>query len=290
MIEESEESWPVLRVFAFDHRSQMEEMEGATPEKIEQFKALCFSAALTVQDGKPGYGILCDGRYGSKVLNKASDNGFWIGRPIEWPGSRPLTLEPQAGPNAEGLSDWSANHVVKCLCFCHPDDTAEMWAEQEETVGRAFESAQRNGLEFLLEVISSKVGEVADDTTAQIIQKFYDAGIFPDWWKLEPFKTEAAWQKTTEAITRNDPNTNGIVVLGLDAPQDALEESLATAASQPLVKGFAVGRTIFGDTARAWMQGTISDEIAIQTMAARYQSLCKIWDRAKSEAKRIRSN
>ncbi len=27
-------SWPELRVFAFDHRSQMEALAGATPEKI----------------------------------------------------------------------------------------------------------------------------------------------------------------------------------------------------------------------------------------------------------------
>ena len=56
--------WPAMRVFAFDHRSQMEEMEGATPERIGAFKRLCLRAALRVADGRQGYGILCDGRLG----------------------------------------------------------------------------------------------------------------------------------------------------------------------------------------------------------------------------------
>ena len=56
------------------------------------------------------------------------------------------------------------------------------------------------------------------------------------------------------------------------------------AAQQPLVKGFAVGRTIFGDAARAWMAGDISDAEAIDMMRGRYQRLCEIWDQARAAA------
>ena len=137
-------------------------------------------------------------------------------------------------------------------------------------VKRLFTAARRNGLEFLLELIPSKVGPVDDHTTATLIQTFYDAGVFPDWWKLEPFKTDIAWQNAVDVITRNDPRTRGIVVLGLDAPEDELVASFALAAKQPLVKGFAVGRTIFGDAARAWLKGEISDAEAVTQMADRY--------------------
>lgn len=54
-------------------------------------------------------------------------------------------------------------------------------------------------------MIPSKVGPVDDLTTPSLIQSFYDAGVYPDWWKLEPFKTEAAWENAVEAIERNDP-------------------------------------------------------------------------------------
>ncbi|SDG02641.1 bifunctional 5-dehydro-2-deoxygluconokinase/5-dehydro-2-deoxyphosphogluconate aldolase [Alloyangia pacifica] len=276
--------WSTMRVFAFDHRSQMEEMAGATPEKIGAFKQLCLRAAHEVAGGQGGHGILCDGRLGRDALFEAEGTGLWIGRPVEWPGSRPLMLEPDLGPDYGGLTEWPRDQVVKCLCFCHPEDDAETWAAQEETVLRLFTAARRNGLEFLLEVIPSKVAPVNDETTAQVIRRFYALGVCPDWWKLEPFKTEAAWAKAVAAIEENDPRTRGIVVLGLDAPEQELAESFALAARQPLVKGFAVGRTIFGDAARAWMSGAISDGAAIEQMAARYAKLCKVWDAARAGA------
>ena len=130
--------------------------------------------------------------------------GLWIGRPVEWPGSRPLTLEPELGPDYGGLAEWPRDQVVKVLCFCHPDDDDAMWADQEATVMRLFRAARRNRLEFLLEIIPSKVGPVDDDTTARIIQRFYDLGVYPDWWKLEPFKTARPGRTPSQAIERND--------------------------------------------------------------------------------------
>ncbi|QFS99909.1 5-dehydro-2-deoxygluconokinase [Labrenzia sp. THAF191b] len=275
--------WPEMRVFAFDHRMQLEQMEGATKQKIGRFKELCLQAAGEVASGQAGYGILCDGRLGRDALYKAAGTGLWIGRPVEWPGSRPLTLEPELGPDYGGLSEWPLDHVVKCLCFAHPDDDATTWADQEQTVLRLFSAARRNGLEFLLEVIPSKVAPIDDDTTARVIQRFYDIGVYPDWWKLEPFKTDAAWSKSVEAIERNDPRTRGIVVLGLEAPEADLAASFERAARFPLVKGFAVGRTIFADAARDWLAGKADDATAIACMKDKYARLCRIWDGARAQ-------
>ncbi|GAA5542721.1 5-dehydro-2-deoxygluconokinase [Ochrobactrum soli] len=276
--------WPHMRVFAFDHRIQLEEMAaeaGVDNTKIGEFKRLCLDAALQVSGGSGGYGILCDGRLGRDALYRAAGSGLWIGRPTEWPGSRPLKLEPDLGADCGGLVEWPVEHVVKLLCFYHPDDTADMKAEQEATVKRLFTAARRNRLEFLLEIIPSKAGPVDDETTARVIQRFYDIGVYPDWWKLEPMKTKAAWANACEAITRNDPYTRGIVVLGLDAPAEELESSLAIAAGFDLVKGFAVGRTIFGDAARKWLNGKISDDEAVAEMVARYKNLCDVWDKLR---------
>jgi 5-dehydro-2-deoxygluconokinase len=82
---------------------------------------------------------------------------------VEWPGSRPLTLEPEIGPDFGGLSEWPLEHVVKVLCFCHPDDDAATKAAQEDTVSRLFHACRRNRLEMLLEIIPSKVAPVDDD-------------------------------------------------------------------------------------------------------------------------------
>lgn len=275
--------WSTMRVFAFDHRMQLEAMAGATPEKIGEFKELCLDAALRVADGKPGHGILCDSRLGRSALHRASGSGLWIGRPVEWPGSRPLTLEPELGPDCGGLQEWPLEHVVKVLCFYHPDDDAEMKAGQEAVVTRLFHACRRNRLEMLLEIIPSKVAPVNDDTSAQVIQRFYDLGVYPDWWKLEPFTTDAAWEKACAAISRNDPHTRGVVVLGLDAPADQLADSLALAARHELVRGFAVGRTIFAEAAREWLAGRLSGEAAVADMVAKYENLCRVWDAARAK-------
>lgn len=276
--------WSTMRVFAFDHRMQLEEMEGATKAKIGAFKELCLDAAQKVAAGRPGYGILCDGRLGRDALYAAEGSGLWIGRPVEWPGSRPLTLEPELGADFGGLKEWPRDQVVKVLCFAHPDDEAPMWAAQEATVKRLFEASRRNNLEFLLEVIPSKVGPVDAMTTPRVIQRFYDLGVYPDWWKLEPFKTEEAWAAAVGTIEKNDSRTRGIVVLGLDAPADELAASFALAARQPLVKGFAVGRTIFGQVAREWMKGDLGNAEAVARMATLYDGLCGVWDAARKEA------
>ena len=273
-----------MKTFAFDHRLQLEEMDGYSLEKGGAFKELCLQAALTVQNGQPGYGILCDNRIGRSALHSAAGTGLWIGRPTELPGSRPIEFEPELGEDLGQLREWARENVVKLLVFVHPDDDAETQEKHLTRVKRMFTAARRNGLEFLLEIIPSKVGPVDDETSATLIQQFYNAGVSPDWWKLEPFKTDAAWKNAVDAIERNDPRTRGIVVLGLDAPEEELAASFALAAKQPLVKGFAVGRTIFGDAARAWLPGNITDGEAVAEMAENYQRLCGIWDAARNNA------
>ncbi|WP_159588056.1 bifunctional 5-dehydro-2-deoxygluconokinase/5-dehydro-2-deoxyphosphogluconate aldolase [Chelativorans xinjiangense] len=278
--------WQDMRVFAFDHRMQLEEMAdsaGAPHERIGAFKVLCLEAARQVSGGKHGYGILCDGRHGREALYRAAGSGLWIGRPVEWPGSRPLRLEPEIGLDFGGVVEWPLEHVVKVLCFYHPDDGAEVKARQEDVVKRLFAASRRNGLEMLLEVIPSKVRPVDDETAAAVIGRFYEIGVYPDWWKLEPMTSGKAWKNACGAITRNDPYTRGIVVLGLDAPAAELEESFAVAAGFDLVKGFAVGRTIFADAARQWLAGEIGDREAVATMTEKYRALCAVWDRARAK-------
>jgi len=279
--------WSTCRVFAFDHRSQLEEMEGYTQKKASSFKMLCLNAALQVQEGRTGYGILCDNRLGKSALHAAAGTGLWLGRPCEWPGSRPVQLESELGADCGGLEEWVRGTVVKILCFCHPDDDADMRDTQESVVQKLYQSSRRNDLEFLLEIIPSKVGSVDDKTNARLIERFYQIGIYPDWWKLEPMTTHAAWQATIAAIEKYDQHTRGIVVLGLDAPEEELAASFKIAASFDLVKGFAVGRTIFGDVARRWFKGATSDDEAVLEMALRYGNLCRIWDEAHAMSRGV---
>ncbi len=72
-----------------------------------------------------------------------------------------------------------------------------------------------------------------------------------------------------------------MVLLGLDASEDALDQAFQTAASDPIVKGFAVGRTIFAEPADAWLRGQLDDAGAIAEMAKRFARLTDAWKKAK---------
>ena len=270
-----------LMALAIDHRSQVEAMAdeaGVPRERIAAFKRLAVDAAARIAKGADGFGMLLDGRHGREALFRAGDHGFWVARPLEVPGSRPLRLETDAdGSLGAALNEWPVEHVAKVLAFYHPDDDAALKAEQEATLKRVALACRQVGRELLLEIICSKNGPVGDDTMASVMRRLYAIGIKPDWWKLEGQPTAAAWAAVDAAIAETDPYCRGVVLLGLDAPLPELEAAFRLAQTAKTVKGFAVGRSIFGEAARGWLAGKLDDEAATAMMAERFGRLVDAW-------------
>ncbi|MBB6483213.1 bifunctional 5-dehydro-2-deoxygluconokinase/5-dehydro-2-deoxyphosphogluconate aldolase [Rhizobium lusitanum] len=271
---------PLLMALAIDHRSQLvsicDEL-GLGHDKIVAFKRLAVEAAARVADGRPGYGMLIDERFGRDAFFDAATKNFsWIGRPVELPGSKPLRFEFSQDIGSQ-LVEWPLSHCIKCLCFYHPDDPKELKTEQQEKLRTLFEAARKVGRELLVEIIASKNGPLTDDTIPTALEELYALGIKPDWWKLEPQESTSAWKKIDAVIAKNDPLCRGIVLLGLEAPAEELMRSFEATLAAPSVKGFAVGRTIFADPARAWLSGAMNDEEAIADMAGRFRQLTAAW-------------
>ncbi|HJT61041.1 MAG TPA: 5-dehydro-2-deoxygluconokinase [Burkholderiales bacterium] len=263
-----------LMALAIDHRAQLEALadrHGAPRTRLEHFKLLAVEATTKVAGGQPGFGMLLDSTYGQKALYKAAKAGLWLARPVEKPGSRPLDLE------AFNLAEWPVTHTVKCLCFYHPGDDEELKVRQERELLRVSDAARTAGRELLIEIIAGKHGALTDATVAAVLERLYALGIKPDWWKLEPQKTAAAWRAIEKTVEMYDPYCRGIVMLGLEAPQRELAAAFGIASGTKLVKGFAVGRTIFADAADRWLSGRMTDQEAVADMAARFESLVSIW-------------
>ncbi|WP_075290919.1 bifunctional 5-dehydro-2-deoxygluconokinase/5-dehydro-2-deoxyphosphogluconate aldolase [Pararhizobium arenae] len=271
---------PDLMALAIDHRIQLEDLAAGDAEKLARipaFKVLAVRAAERIAAGRPGFGMLIDDKYGREALFAAAKNrDFWIGKPIELPGSRPLQFEFSQDLGSR-LIDWPIDHCIKVLSFYHPDDPAELKATQIAKLRSAFEAARKVGREILIEIIASKHGPLTDDTAARALTELYDEGLKPDWWKLEPQASRAAWAAIDTVIETRDPLCRGVVLLGLEAPYEALKEGFAAAKGARTVKGFAVGRTIFADAAKAWLSGSIDDEAAIADMASRFGALVELW-------------
>jgi 5-dehydro-2-deoxygluconokinase len=271
---------PTLMAFAVDHRVQLEEMAkaaGAGPERISAFKVLTVKAAACVADGREGYGMLIDEKHGRNAIFEFARHPFsWLGRPVEMPGSRPLRFEFSQDIGSQ-LVEWPVTHCIKCLCYYHPDDPAELKAEQQQKLRALYDASRKVGRELLIEIIAGKHGTLAEDTIARALEEIYALGIKPDWWKLEPQASPDVWRRIGAVIEKNDPHCRGVVLLGLEAPEEELAKAFAASVEAPIVKGFAVGRTLFVDAAKKWFAGKISDEEAIADMAARFERLTTAW-------------
>ncbi len=278
---------PSLMALAIDHRSQLEDLAKGNAQilaRIPAFKALAVKAARQVANGRPGFGMLLDDKYGRDALFAAgAEKDFWIARPIELPGSRPLQFEFSQDLGSR-LIDWPVDHCIKVLCFYHPDDDAELKRAQIEKLRTAYDAARKIGRDILIEIIAGKHGDVGDHTVSRALSEIYDANIKPDWWKLEAQPSEAAWREIDGVIEARDPFCRGVVLLGLDAPHDVLEAGFAKARGARTVRGFAVGRTIFAEAARKWLAGEMSDEDAIADMARRFGALVEVWENLGKKA------
>jgi 5-dehydro-2-deoxygluconokinase len=281
--------WPSLAVLAFDHRLQLEELaarHGMPLERIAVFKQLIVQAAQRGYDdarrapapagGLPAPGVIIDDRHGADALARVSGSGWWIGRPVERPGSRPLALE--AGANVGlALRGWPAEHVVKCLVAHHPGDGEAMATAQLATLESLAQACRATGHELLVEVIPPREMDCDAGTLAQAMRQIYARGVRPDWWKLPPPADAATWQQIDAAIEAHDPRCRGVLLLGLAASEARLGDAFRAAAGQRWCKGFAVGRSLFADAAEGWFCGALDDDAVVADVAQRYARLIRLW-------------
>ncbi|MVW71605.1 5-dehydro-2-deoxygluconokinase [Bordetella sp. 15P40C-2] len=282
-------AWPELCVLAYDHRSQFEDLAhetGAPLERLRTLKRLINEVVADVERGEGNagrMGVLIDGRrdLGAEALHEATGRGWWIGRPIELPGSRPLRFDGTDSLATE-LQHWPLSHTVKCLVFYHPDDAQSLRDEQDAWLRQVWTATRASGHELLLEVIPPKDTLGPDDrgqAVVRAIQHFYDMGIKPEWWKVGAM-SRANWEALDALVRDRDPWCRGAVILGLSQPLEQLVEAFAEAQA-PVVKGFMIGRTVWAAPARAWLRGETDDRTFQAAVAQSFRALVAGWRRSR---------
>jgi 5-dehydro-2-deoxygluconokinase len=273
-----------LCVMAFDHRSQFFDLAreaGAAESRIPALKALLVKAAEQVEQNhqlRGQMGVLIDGgSYGAQALASATGRGWWVGRPVELPGSRPLRFD---GTRSIGsaLIHWPTEQVVKCLIHYHPDDPFALRLEQEQKALELWEATRQSGNELLLEIICPPAMTPAgtqDAAVLRAVKRFYNIGIKPEWWKLAPMQADG-WDALQALVAQRDPHCRGAVILGLNQPLEVLAESF-TQATNPLVKGFMVGRSLWVGASQRWLSNQIDDAQFVAEVAAQFGQLVKAW-------------
>ncbi|WP_408637035.1 bifunctional 5-dehydro-2-deoxygluconokinase/5-dehydro-2-deoxyphosphogluconate aldolase [Paraburkholderia sp. RL17-368-BIF-A] len=279
--------WNEVLGFAFDHRNQFFELAqqtGASDARITRLKGLFVEAVSQTESalGLQGrIGVLIDDRYGQDALNAATGRGWWIGRPVELPGSVPLVFDHGRSVGTT-LVTWPQEHVAKCLVQFHPDEPIEQRLEQEAQLRALYDATQASGHELLLEVIPPKHPNLPQgpNVVYRALKRLYNIGIYPEWWKLEPMDA-AQWRNVDALIAERDPYCRGVVLLGLSAGVEQLNDGFRAAARSSTCRGFTVGRTIFHEPSHAWLAGEIGDDELIARVRRIFETLIASWRAAR---------
>ncbi len=272
--------------FAFDHRNQFFDLAQETQageSRLPKLKRLFVDAVGQTARERSlngSIGLLCDDRYGQDALDAATGRGWWIGRPVELPGSNPLQFD-RGRSIGTTLVSWPHEHIVKCLVKYHPDDALENRLEQEAQIRSLYEAVQASGHELLLEIIPPKELPRTSDTVLRALKRLYNLGIYPEWWKLEPMSAEQ-WRGVDALIAERDPYCRGVVMLGLAASSDALRAGFDAARASTTCRGFAVGRTIFEEPSRRWLSGAIDDDALVREVRANFETLIDAWRESRN--------
>ncbi len=263
-------------VLAFDHRRPLELLADASDaprERIHRIKVMAAEAVVRTANAWPQVeiGAIADAEWGSLALSNLTARRLWVARPIERAEPGPLRFLDQ--PTAELLS-WPGRQVVKVLVDLHPDhQQLELQLSQLQQLQAA---CQRLDREWLLELLPrpSREAPLALEALGPMVERVYQAGLIPDWWKLPPVDD---WRPIQSQLERFDPHCRGILVLGQDAPEAQVVASFAAAKDAPWVRGFAVGRTIFAAPAEAWLRGQLADEDFVARVASAFSRLVAAW-------------
>lgn len=282
--------WKQLFIFAFDHRGQLVELAqqaGRDLSSIGKIKQLFVQAVDRVENDlrnrgiEADVGLLADQRFGQDALNAATGRGWWVARPVEIQGSRPLAFE-HGRSIGSNLINWPQEQIIKCLVQYHPDDEPMLRLEQEAQIKALYEASKVSGHELLLEIIPPKDHpSTYPDVMLRAFKRLYNLGIYPAWWKIEA-QTAEVWQQLDALIEERDPYCRGVVLLGLNAPVESLAEGFAAARNSRTCQGFAVGRTIFREPSRAWMAGEIDDATLVARVQSTFNWLIESWRESRA--------
>jgi 5-dehydro-2-deoxygluconokinase len=279
--------WNDLHIFAFDHRSQFYDLAcacGTDESRLPRLKQLLVEAVAKTERElglQHHVGVLIDQRYGQDALHAATGRGWWVGRPMETPGSLPLEFEHGRSVGTQ-LQQWPLEHTVKCLVFFDPDDAPESRLEQETQLLTLYGAVKQSGHELLLEVIPPNRANAgtSGERVLRAMKRIYNLGIRPEWWKLKSMPAEE-WIAVDALIAERDPYCRGVVLLGLNASFEELAEGFVAAAHSSNCRGFAVGRSLFVGPASAWLRGEIDDASLIERAARQFAELAALWRQAR---------
>jgi myo-inositol catabolism protein IolC len=299
-----------LYILAFDHRGSFQKkmfgIEGdPTPEQTEEIsdaKHLIYEGLqkASEQGAEPGVtGCLVDEQFGAprRIPQHAKEHGLVLAMPVEKSGQDEFDFEygEEFGAHIERFDP----DFAKVLVRYNPDGDAAMNERQAGRLKRLADWLHEHDRKFLFELLVpaeeaqlEQVGGDADRYDAELrpelmrrtIVELQDAGVEADVWKIEGIDRREDCERIAETCRRDGRDGVICVVLGRGADDAKVEHWLRQGAPVEGYAGFAIGRTIWWDALKGFLDGSLEREEAAGQIAENYLRFVSVYEGAPARA------
>jgi myo-inositol catabolism protein IolC len=296
-----------LYILAFDHRGSFQKkffgIEGEPDSEqtamIADAKHLIFEGMLlAVGEGADASatGVLVDEQFGSTVPEEAHAKGLKLAMPAERSGQNMFDFQygDDFGAHIESFDP----DFTKVLVRYNPDGAAEDNRVQLTKLKRLSDWLHANDRKFLFELLvpakdsqlESVAGnadrydaELRPELMRRAIAEIQDSGIEVDIWKIEGVDERADCEKLVAQARTGGRDGVVCVVLGRGADDAKVDHWLQQAAPVDGFVGFAIGRSIWWNPLKAYVEGKLERSAGAQQIADNYLRFVGVYERAEGQ-------
>jgi myo-inositol catabolism protein IolC len=299
-----------LYILAFDHRGSFQKkmfgIQGEpTPEETETItdaKRLVFEGMeKAVERGvdASAAGVLVDEQFGGDVPRLAREHGLALAMPVEKSGQD--TFDFQYGDEFGKHIEQFDPQFSKVLVRYNPDGDEEANRTQLDKLKRLADWLHDHDRLFLFELLVpaepaqlEAVGGDADRYDAELrpelmrraIENIQNHGIEVDIWKIEGVDAREDAERLVKQTRTGEGRENVVsVLLGRGASDEKVDHWLQVAAPVEGFVGFAIGRSIWWDALKGFLEGSLDREAAADQIADNYLRFIKVYDDAEQSAR-----
>jgi myo-inositol catabolism protein IolC len=297
-----------LYILAFDHRGSFQKkmfgIQGDPDEEqtktIADAKHLIYEGmvkAVEAGGADPAtLGVLVDEQFGSAIIPQAKERGLKTAMPVEKSGQDEFDFQygDEFGAHIERFdADFS-----KVLVRYNPDGDPDMNRRQSERLKRLADWLHENDRLFLYELLVPATeeqlasvdgdedrydAELRPELMRRAIAESQDFGIEVDIWKIEGVDERSDAEMLSKQA-RSGPGREGVVcvLLGRGASDEKVDHWLRQAAPVDGFIGFAIGRSIWWDALKGFLDGGLDREAAAQQVADNYLRFIRVYEEQES--------
>jgi len=299
----------MLYILAFDHRGSFQKkmfgIEGDPTDEeshtIADAKHLIFEGLLkaTESGAEPGAtGVLVDEQFGEPtgLPGQAKERGLLLAMPVEKSGQNEFDF--QYDDDFPAHIEKFDPDFSKVLVRYNPDGDAEMNERQTKRLARLGDWLHSNDRKFLFELLvpaeDAQLESVGGDTDRydrelrpelmrRAIVELQDNGVEADIWKIEGVDDPGDCDTIARTTRRDGRDGVVCVVLGRGANDAKVDEWLRAGAPVPGYAGFAIGRSIWWDALKSFLDGSLERDAAAQQIADNYLRFIEVYAEATKE-------